>query len=90
MRMFVFCLPSSLSLYPPSLDPGYLYDSAEDLLPSEDSGSSVGVGPGALETSVDADLTDDEYMDQINQRVFSPVDEGGLECSLNSLQYISL
>ena len=67
---------SFFSLYPPTLDPDYQYDSTEDLLPSEDSGSSVGVAPGVLETSVDADLDDVEYMHQIQQRVFSPVDEG--------------
>ncbi len=54
-------------------DPSFAYDSSEDPLLS-DSGSSVGAGAVALDTSIDADLEDQEYLDQINQRVFSPVD----------------
>ena len=64
-------------------DPGLGYDSTEELMFAEDSGSSMGAGSVDMETSVDATLEDDEYLEQIEQRVFSPDDHTGV-CALGA------
>ncbi len=56
-----------------------------------ESGSSVGaeLEHVALETSVDADLEDDEYIEQVTDRVFSPPMDGTCTCIVHGMYVVA-